>query len=45
MAAVAGAFAVEAIGPQGHVFNRDEFRSRYKAAFAGELPQGINVLA
>ena len=45
VAALAGAFAVEATGPQGHVFSRHEFRARYKAAFARELPQSLDTLA
>ena len=41
MGAVAGAFAVEGRGPQGHVFDADRFRDRYRQAFGEELPRTL----
>jgi len=37
IAALAGAYAVEQRGPQGHSFTRDEFAARYRSAFGSEL--------
>ena len=45
MGAVLGAFAVEARGPQGHSFRRDEFRARYEAAMGAPLPPGVVAAA
>jgi adenosine kinase len=39
MAALAGALAVGARGPQSHTFTEDEFRDRYRTAFGADLPQ------
>ena len=41
MGAVAGAFAVEGRGPQGHSFDTERFRARYREAFGEDLPRTL----